>query len=96
MGAWIETVEAREFTAGLRSRPTWARGLKHPKLIRIHHPGVVAPHMGAWIETVITACALSRILSVAPHMGAWIETQTATGAHPSAESRPTWARGLKH
>ena len=34
---------------------------------------LVAPHAGAWIETMLTTTARSRI-SVAPHAGAWIET----------------------
>ena len=34
---------------------------------------VVAPHAGAWIETLIMMNT-SHIWSVAPHAGAWIET----------------------
>ena len=33
----------------------------------------VAPHTGAWIETIILAI-FRVILYVAPHTGAWIET----------------------
>ena len=33
----------------------------------------VAPHAGAWIETIVRA-APSEIKDVAPHAGAWIET----------------------
>ena len=33
----------------------------------------VAPHMGAWIETV-TERKQQESQQVAPHMGAWIET----------------------
>ena len=55
----------------------------------------VAPHVGAWIETVNPAKHFGRML-VAPHVGAWIETCShwKTGRCPG--SRPTWARGLKH
>ena len=35
----------------------------------------VAPHTGAWIET-IPSPALIPQPAVAPHTGAWIETQT--------------------
>ncbi len=35
----------------------------------------VAPHAGAWIETLKTAQILPRS-KVAPHAGAWIETAT--------------------
>ena len=34
---------------------------------------VVAPHVGAWIETFRLADKQSRAY-VAPHVGAWIET----------------------
>ena len=33
----------------------------------------VAPHAGAWIETIVDA-VFRRIGIVAPHAGAWIET----------------------
>ena len=33
----------------------------------------VAPHTGAWIETV-AVIRLPSVVSVAPHTGAWIET----------------------
>ena len=33
----------------------------------------VAPHVGAWIETVVVAYTLVST-TVAPHVGAWIET----------------------
>jgi hypothetical protein len=34
-----------------KSRPTWARGLKLRKRMRARPAVVVAPHVGAWIET---------------------------------------------
>ena len=34
---------------------------------------VVAPHVGAWIET-IEVFSLPSPVYVAPHVGAWIET----------------------
>ena len=33
----------------------------------------VAPHVGAWIETLLRSSA-SLLASVAAHVGAWIET----------------------
>ncbi len=59
---------------GYWSLPTWGRGLKHPNEIATHLDGVVAPYMGAWIETDIDGCIGPGTL-VAPYMGAWIETQ---------------------
>ena len=48
---------------------------------------IVAPHAGAWIETLI-----SRITnagrSVAPHAGAWIETVSVFGRAPWSASPP--------
>ena len=40
-----------------RSLPTWERGLKHPFREQKGSPMWVAPHVGAWIETV----SLSRL-----------------------------------
>ena len=55
---------------------------------------IVAPHTGAWIET------LYRLVhgidkKVAPHTGAWIETKIAKGILGGAMSHPTRVRGLK-
>ena len=51
-----------------------ARGLKQQKLLGGAITASVAPHAGAWIETLPYGC-LTRIELVAPHAGAWIETQ---------------------
>ena len=51
MGAWIETKGKRIEALVVRSRPTWARGLKplsHVLFLTLF----VAPHVGAWIETI--------------------------------------------
>ncbi len=42
----------------------------------------VAPHAGAWIETVYLYADCEH-LSVAPHAGAWIETKTVNQNLPS-------------
>jgi len=34
---------------------------------------IVAPHAGAWIETLIISSSFP-LIKVAPHAGAWIET----------------------
>ena len=41
-------------------------------------PEIVAPHVGAWIETITKSlpCGSSW---VAPHVGAWIETALGDG-----------------
>ena len=35
----------------MRSHPTWVRGLKHEYVASVHSIVLVAPYVGAWIET---------------------------------------------
>ena len=50
-----------------------ARGLKHKATEVEKTTATVAPHAGAWIETL--KCYPPRLnVTVAPHAGAWIET----------------------
>ena len=73
MGAWIETLLFRWHLPDPESLPAWERGLKRLKPpIWIFH-GVVAPCVGAWIETPLLVCIQSPH-AVAPCVGAWIET----------------------
>gem|GEM_PF-4387420 len=59
---------------GIRpSRPMRARGLKPPFLWFVYYY-TIAPHAGAWIETVVHLTCL-RVTVIAPHAGAWIETK---------------------
>ena len=72
----------------------WVRGLKHRKQRPDADLTRVAPHVGAWIETLRG----SRILyhhTVAPHVGAWIETQLSDSEESLYQSHPMWVRGLK-
>ena len=55
---------------------------------------VVAPHVGAWIETEYTLNTYGSPL-VAPHVGAWIETVLDIGEVVNTKSHPMWVRGLK-
>ena len=55
---------------------------------------MVAPYVGAWIETVIVV-VLATYLIVAPYVGAWIETTSSFLAVALLTSHPTWVRGLK-
>ena len=77
----------------MRSHPTRVRGLK---LITLDAEFCreVAPHTGAWIETIISFI-IPTSTTVAPHTGAWIETMSKRAAIYSAESHPTRVRGLK-
>ena len=51
----------------------WVRGLKRPPYSFKRLKSNVAPHVGAWIETLSPLWS-SIAESVAPHVGAWIET----------------------
>ena len=74
MGAWIETSIRLRCCAGVMSHPTWVRGLKHTNRQGLKKPVLVAPYVGAWIETQMSLTRRSVRL-VAPYVGAWIETQ---------------------
>jgi len=50
-----------------------ARGLKPFNCHVVNEKTSVAPHAGAWIETVIIVPGALPV-KVAPHAGAWIET----------------------
>jgi len=77
------------------SRPMRARGLKRPILQNAQDYRSVAPHAGAWIETVKEIANLDKIM-VAPHAGAWIETCGYSLLYfAMCMSRPMRARGLK-
>ena len=55
------------------SHPVWVRGLKLAGRGRFGRHGIVAPRVGAWIET--PSCITCFIgTAVAPRVGAWIET----------------------
>ena len=43
---------------------------------------LVAPHVGAWIETIFYPLLLSFFV-VAPHVGAWIETSAGQCQQPT-------------
>ena len=55
---------------------------------------VVAPYVGAWIETVCSIILLRQNI-VAPYVGAWIETIHRSTIQLNGKSHPTWVRGLK-
>ena len=55
---------------------------------------LVAPRVGAWIETQNT-CLIPRLHPVAPRVGAWIETQNRNLCRCLHASHPVWVRGLK-
>ena len=75
MGAWIETRLILRIAVLMTSHPIWVRGLKLISVnIKAQEPSLVAPYMGAWIETIKVE-EMKKSLAVAPYMGAWIETK---------------------
>ena len=69
---------------GSESRPAWARGLKHGWPVTEIREMLVAPRVGAWIETLIIN-QIEETYHVAPRVGAWIETYIQH--HPSRYHR---------
>ena len=55
------------------SLPSWERGLKHIYSFDFYDEHIVAPLVGAWIETPIM-WLMRWVITVAPLVGAWIET----------------------
>ena len=51
----------------------WVRGLKPTVMPYTNNRTLVAPYVGAWIETSSNTMMLSTN-PVAPYVGAWIET----------------------
>ena len=51
----------------------WVRGLKQSMQNKTFKQLLVAPYVGAWIET-ISRHVLNVLHRVAPYVGAWIET----------------------
>ncbi len=63
------------------------RGLKHETTKSGDPVNIVAPHAGAWIETLVLE--LNELMySVAPHAGAWIETTVKTGSYTNRDVAP--------
>ena len=57
------------------SHPMWVRGLKQVVLFLEKCLILVAPYVGAWIETDAEYQMRMENLKVAPYVGAWIETR---------------------
>ena len=103
-GGWIESHPvwvrglklAHRYTPSrdVMSHPVWVRGLKLTALIAVIVLLVVAPRVGAWIETLVRTLQKKEI-RVAPRVGAWIETPICWFGLCPMMSHPVWVRGLK-
>ena len=78
-----------------QSRPTWARGLK-PDIYTLESiDGTVAPHVGAWIETMEHGGSKTFAQS-RPTWARGLKLEVRDRVRRGGlASRPTWARGLK-
>ena len=65
----------------MQSLPAWERGLKRKLESHISVKFIVAPRVGAWVETKYR-CWSEVIVSVAPRVGAWVETAPVAGFRP--------------
>ena len=72
----------------------WVRGLKRSLYEEAHKHLLVAPYVGAWIETIPTK-HYRHLEKVAPYVGAWIETSKSLNLAFFPLSHPMWVRGLK-
>jgi len=77
------------------SHPAWVRGLKLLNMCIAYIDLLVAPRVGAWIETKAIGRSTTEF-TVAPRVGAWIETSKILTTSRSLQSHPAWVRGLKH
>ena len=77
----------------MRSHPTWVRGLKQQSSKKLRN-GLVAPYVGAWIETRYT---LDKEENLESHP-TWVRGLKHF-VYPCLQvqvwSHPTWVRGLK-
>ena len=73
MGAWIETLSGYRCADSEESHPEWVRGLKPRSRPALILGRLVAPRVGAWIETE-SLYTSGEPTHVAPRVGAWIET----------------------
>ena len=76
MGAWIETYMDNVFEIVVKSRPTWARGLKLTAHDDKHLRLQSRPTWARGLKQ-ISNYGNSLANYVAPHVGAWIETRSA-------------------
>ena len=80
------------------SHPLWVRGLKHVYDTGEINQSLVAPFVGAWIETHIIGQGNVLMQGVAPFVGAWIETIMRTASFSPSEVAPfvgAWIETLR-
>ena len=95
---WVRGLKHRQTsrtTCHGTSHPTWVRGLK-PKISQAPtNLLLVAPYVGAWIET--SRCIIQvYVLRSHPTWVRGLKLAVITFASCTASSHPTWVRGLKH
>ena len=77
------------------SLPTWERGLKHSSFSKNARTIEVAPHVGAWIETMYLVRDPRDGRVSLPTWERGLKLQLASARKLHRLSLPTWERGLK-
>ena len=88
VGAWVETsASGRVPSRSTRSRPAWARGLKHQQAHAGQHINLSRP---AWARGLKHPPVHfdHRALAVAPRVGAWVETSVTVELGPGSRVAP--------
>ena len=77
------------------SHPMWVRGLKPSRYISTLSEQEVAPHVGAWIETISLSTIFLQAKRSHPMWVRGLKHYVATRLRRSVLSHPMWVRGLK-
>ena len=77
------------------SHPMWVRGLKLGLNTWQYLTLVVAPHVGAWIETILTLIVASSLSLSHPMWVRGLKLAICRVILISLRSHPMWVRGLK-
>ena len=95
VGAWIETqISARSGLVGGGSRPTWARGLKHPNTSHAQNPPESRPTWARGLKQVPEGHR-NLLRASRPTWARGLKLLQKERQYSQTSSRPTWARGLK-
>ena len=95
---WVRGLKHNAVASGYalgKSHPTWVRGLKLLRVAQLVCLLMVAPYVGAWIETKVLSLYVANLSKSHP---TWVR-----GLKPKCDyrdsvprmSHPTWVRGLK-
>ena len=90
----LKLINASLYLSSLLSHPMWVRGLKQKIAVNTNVCQIVAPHVGAWIETPLTIKSKFVLLSH-PMWVRGLKPSLCRNISKFAASHPMWVRGLK-